>query len=111
METRKILVEIPTRVYEQCQDLVQAEVFADIEQLLRQVIITGVAELLPLLQPTKKERNHRESEECQLIIEEMQAMMKARGGIGKTSEEILEKLRNTRREIWEKEYAPYLRQQ
>jgi hypothetical protein len=109
METRKILVEIPVRVYEQCQDLVQAGVFADIEQLLQQVITMRVAELLPLLQPTKREKNHLESEECQLIIEEMQAMMKARGGIGKTSEEILEELRKTRREIWEKEYAPYIR--
>lgn len=111
METQKILVEIPTRVYEQCQDLVQAGMFADIEQLLRQVITIGVAEILPLLQPTKREKNHRESEECQLIIEEMQAMMKARGGTGKTGEGILEELRKTRREIWEKEYAPYLRQQ
>lgn len=111
METRKILVEVPTRVYEHCQDLVQAGVFADIEQLLQQVITTGVAALLPLLQPTKEEKNHRESEECNLIIEEMQAMMKARGGIGKTDEAILEELRKTRREIWEKEYAPYLRQQ
>lgn len=107
METQKILLEIPTRVYERCQDLVQAGVFADIEQLLQQVITMGVAELLPLLQPTMKEKNHRESEECYFIIEEMQAMMKAHGGIGKTDEEILEELRKTRREIWEKEYAPY----
>lgn len=111
MQTQKVIVEIPGRVYQHCLDLVDKEIFEDVESAVKSAIIKGVAEMVSLLQETETEKRYREAEDYRINLEILRSEIKAEGGFEKTADEILEDLRKTRREIWEKEYAPRFRQQ
>ena len=106
-----LTAEIPFYIYEYSKQLIKAEVVSTIERLLGQIIVQGVAQLVPLLEMTGREKRHREAEKYARALEELKAKIEVQGGLGKTAEQILEELRKTRREIWEKEYAPRFRQQ
>ena len=110
MQTQKVFVEIPGRVYQHCLDLVDKGIFEDVESAVKSAIIKGVAEMVSLLQETEAEKRHREAEDYRINLEILRSEIESEGGFGKTADEILEDLRKTRREIWEKEYAPRFRQ-
>ena len=110
MQSQKVTIEIPQRVYQHCLDLVDNGIFEDVESALKSATIKGVAGMVPLLQETGTEKRHREADKYRINLEILRSELEAEGGFGKTAEEILEGLRKTRREIWEKEYAPRLGQ-
>ena len=89
MATNMIKLELPARVYEQLQELAAVEQKDPIE------VITELIDIAHQRQGWLKE------------LTELQDLIQEQGGlqIGDTKEEVIEKLRQTRREIFEAEYA------
>ena len=89
MATNMVKLELPASAYEQLQELAAAEQKDPIE------VITELIDMAHQRQSWLRE------------LHELQDLIREQGGlqIGTTKEEIIEKLRQTRREIFEAEYA------
>ena len=89
MATKKVTLELPVSVYEQLQELAAVEQKDPIE------VITELVDVAHQRQSWLRE------------LEELQDLIREQGGlqISTNKEEMLEQLRQTRREIFEAEYA------
>ena len=89
MATKKVTLELPVSVYEQLQELAAVEQKDPIE------VITELVDVAHQRQSWLRE------------LEELQDLIREQGGlqISTNKEEMIEQLRQTRREIFEAEYA------
>ena len=89
MATKKVTLELPVSVYEQLQEL------AAVEQKDPSEVITELVDVAHQRQSWLRE------------LEELRDLIREQGGlqISTNKEEMLEQLRQTRREIFEAEYA------
>jgi hypothetical protein len=89
MATNMVTLELPVSAYDQLQELAVAEQKDPIE------VITELIDMAHQRQSWLRE------------LEELRDLIREQGGlqIGTTKEEVIEKLRQTRREIFEAEYA------
>ena len=89
MAIKKVTLELPASMYEQLHELAEAEQKNPIEVIIELIDIAY--------------QQHSWLRE----LHELQDLIREQGGlqIGTTKEELIEKLRRTRREIFEAEYA------
>jgi len=109
MRSRKVTVTIPAGIYEQVQALVEKGFFGDFDEAvsdgLRHVLLevsfirTGGG-LLPSLGP----------ERYRYFLNRLRQEIKEAGGLfpDNTRDEVIERLRRTREQLYEEEFAPHL---
>jgi hypothetical protein len=105
---RTVTITLPDTLLEQSEKLVESGYFSDIED----VVNAGVKHLVHEWTPTLEDgAPPRGPDRFRFYLNKLRRDIAAAGGLfpGKTKEEIIEIMRQTRQEIYEEEYADYFR--
>lgn len=95
MQFKKVTFTIPERMYDECRRMIEAGYFANISEIIRAGIRTQMEVFL-----FQKRKEDWFDTLAQLAVP-----------TGMKDEEIIERMRKTRREIWGDEYADSIGQQ
>lgn len=99
-----LTLTLPTSLYEQSKSLVEAGRYSDFDDLVR----TALRYIL-IVENSQEPIGLGAAERCAYYIEKLQTEIASAGGLfpGKSSEEVIKILRETRDQLYAEKYAPH----
>lgn len=108
MSMKTFIVTIPEEFYEESKKLIDSGLYEDFSAAVQ----AGLRSLLEeYFDDSDKPEKHNGQSEFAYHLQKLRQEINKMGGLfpGKSPEEVIEILRQTRKEIYEEKYAPHLR--
>ncbi|MEW6095293.1 MAG: hypothetical protein AB1567_02025 [bacterium] len=99
MESKRVTLTLPVDVYNKSKELTKAGIFSSLSELFRTAVREEVEDIAPLLEVKDKKKQWVEG------LMEIREEIKKAGGYNKTNEQVIQRIREIREEIWQQEYA------
>lgn len=104
MKSKRVTLTLPIDLYNKSKKLTKAGIFHNLSELFRTAIKEEVEDISLLLEVKDKKKQWIEG------LMEIRKEIKKAGGYNKTKEQVIQRLREIREEIWQQEYAYRYRQ-
>ncbi|MEW6620555.1 MAG: hypothetical protein AB1422_14660 [bacterium] len=104
MSLKHIEVNIPKHLYEDSKQLVDAQIFSSIEEIICEGLRREMVYYFPVFYPAK---DSLDSQRCAEAIEKIRDRMNEKDMQRLKGEKVIKRLRQTREELWREKYSAY----